>query len=321
MDRKLYEILGVPENADKAEIKKAYKKLAKEYHPDRNKSADATEKMKEINKAYSILEDDEKRALYDEYGELAIEADFNKDVLNRYRTSWNYDTSGMNDGGFGPGSGWPFGFDDDFLNNIFSGGGMGGQSHGGFREQYQPRAQKGENLESEINIDFMKAVKGGQESVSFMIHNGQGQPEHVTYDITIPKGIREGQKIRLAGKGAPGINGGPAGDLMLKVKIRPDARFTREGDDIITEVPVSFTKAILGGEVDVPTLDGEVTLKIPAGTQPGQKFRLRGKGVVTAKNTGDEYAKIKVTIPKDINEKQKELIEQFETAGTDAAAA
>ena len=157
----------------------------------------------------------------------------------------------------------------------------------------------------------MKAVKGGQETVSFMVSDGMGQAHPVTYDIQIPQGIKDGQKIRLARKGAPGVNGGPDGDLLLKVNVRPDSTFTREGDDIQVTIPVDFTDALLGAEVDVPTLDGVVSMKIPAGTQPDQRFKLRGKGVKSSRGTGDEYAKIKVTLPKELSDEQKELIQKF----------
>lgn len=314
MARGLYEILGVPESADEKAIKSAYKKLAKKYHPDINKDPDAGERMKEINKAYEILKDPKKRALYDEYGEKAIEADFNEDILNSYKYSWSNQNSS---GPFGPGADWPFGFDDDFLSSMFGGGGGGGfggfsgfGNTGGFHQSYQQRPTKGEDLNADISIDFMKAVKGGDESVSFMVNDGTGQ-HPVTYDIKIPEGIRDGQKIRLAGKGAPGINGGQPGDLLLKVNIRPDSVFTRDGDDLNVTIPVDFTDALLGAEVDVPTLDGTVSLKIPAGTQPDQRFRLRGKGVKSSRGVGDEYAKIKVTLPKDLSDEQKDLITKF----------
>lgn len=306
MAQGLYEILGVPQSADTKEIKTAYKKLAKKYHPDLNPGVDTSDKMKEINKAYEILTDEKKRQLYDEYGEKAIEADFNEDILNQYKYSWS------NQGGqgpFGPGNGWPFGFDDDFLSSMFGGGG----SRNSFYQDYQPQPQKGEDYNADINIDFMKSVKGGPETVSFVVNDGYTQ-RPVTYEVKIPKGIREGQKIRLAGKGGAGYNGGPNGDLFLKVHVRPDSTFTREGDDISVEIPVDFTDALLGAQVDVPTLDGTVSLKIPAGTQPGQRFRLKGKGVETSKGVGDEYAKIKVTLPKELNDEQKELIQKFKEA-------
>lgn len=314
MAKKLYDILGVSEDADKKAINSAYKKLAKKYHPDLNKGEDTTIKMQEINKAHDILTDDKKRALYDEFGEKALEADFNEDVLNSYKYSWNR-SSGAN--GFGPGAGWPFGFDDDIFGSMFGGartqdfGNYGG--YGDFYQQYQPQPQKGQDLDADINISFMKAIKGGSETVSFVRSGANGQ-ETVTYDINIPQGIREGQKIRLAGKGGPGVNGGADGDLLLKVHIRPDNTFTREGDDINVTVTVDFVKAILGGEVEVPTLDGSVTLKIPAGTQPNQKFRLKGKGVQSVRGTGDEFAQIKVTLPKTVTPEQKELLEKFSEA-------
>lgn len=318
MAKKLYEVLGVPESADIKQIKSAYKKLAKKYHPDLNPSPEAGEKMKEINKAYEVLSDEKKKALYDEYGETAIEADFNEDILRQYKNPWGNQGA---ENPFGPGAGWPFGFDDDILSSMFGGGGFsgfggtgGGRSN--FYQNYQPQPQKGEDFNADITIDFMKAVKGGQETVSFMVNDGMGQPKTVTYDIKIPQGIKEGQKIRLAGKGGPGVNGGPDGDLLLKVNVRPDSTFRRDGDNIEVTIPVDFADALLGASVDVPTLDGTVSLKIPAGTQPNQKFRLRGKGVTTSKGTGDEFAQIKITLPKTLTDEQRELIEKFKATQT-----
>ncbi|WP_289108398.1 DnaJ C-terminal domain-containing protein [uncultured Dubosiella sp.] len=306
MTQGLYEVLGISKGATEKEIKSAYKKLAKKYHPDLNKGPEAEAKMKEINKAYEILSDPKKREMYDEFGEKAIEADFNEEILNSYKYSWS--NQGQQ-GGFGPGNGWPFGFDDDFLNNMF--GGQGGAGRGSFYQDYSPRPMKGEDLNATINIDFMKAVQGGPETVSFTINDGVNPPKNVTYEVKIPQGIREGQKIRLSGKGLAGLNGGPDGDLYLNVHIRPDQTFRRENEDIYVEIPVDFTDALLGASIDVPTIDGTVSIKIPAGTQPGQKFRLKGKGVKTAKATGDEYAQIKVTLPKERSDEQKELIEKF----------
>ena len=309
MAKKLYEILGVDESADTKTINSAYKKLAKKYHPDLNPGVDTTVKMQEINKAHDILTDAKKRKLYDEFGEKAVEADFNEDVLNSYKYSWGGSGGAQ---GFGPGADWPFGFGNDIFGSMFGGGsthGFGG--YGDFYDQYQAQSEKGQDLDADINISFMKAVKGGSESVSFVRTGANGQQETVTYDINIPEGIREGQKIRLAGKGGPGRNGGADGDLLLKIHIRPDNVFTRDGDDVEVTVSVPFTEAILGGEVEVPTLDGSVTLKIPAGTQPNQKFRLKGKGVKSRRGVGDEFAKIRVTIPKELTDEQKELVEKL----------
>lgn len=311
MAQGLYEVLGISKDATEKDIKSAYKKLAKKYHPDLNKTAEAEAKMKEINKAYEILSDQKKREMYDEFGEKAIEADFNEEILNNYKYSW---ANQGQQGGFGPGNGWPFGFDDDFLSSMFGGARQG--SRGSFYQEYQPRPTKGEDLNATINIDFLKAVQGGPETVSFTINDGINPPKNVTYEVKIPQGIREGQKIRLSGKGLAGLNGGPDGDLYLNVHIRPDKTFRREDEDIYVEVPVDFTDALLGASVDVPTIDGIVSIKIPAGTQPGQKFRLKGKGVRTAKTTGDEYAQIKVTLPKELTDEQKELIEKFKETQT-----
>ena len=157
----------------------------------------------------------------------------------------------------------------------------------------------------------MEAAKGATKTFSFNIQKSNGSVEPLTLEVKIPAGIREGQKIRIANKGEPGWNGGPAGDFYLEVSIRPDRKFTRDGLNIEVVVDVNYIDAALGGTIDVPTLDGVVEMKIPAGIQADQKLRLKGKGIASAKGTGDEFAKIRITVPKHLSEKEKELFEQL----------
>lgn len=318
-NQRLYTVLGVSPDADDKTIKKAYRKLAMKYHPDVNKDKEAEDKFKEINLAHETLSNPERRALYDKYGEISLDPNFNEDIYNQQMNGF---------GGFG-GQGGSFNFEDLFgggggFGGFGSTGGFGGGNFGGFgfddlfgrqstRSHEYPA--KGEDRHGSITIDFMESIKGGSETLTFNITepNEQGQyvTKPVTLEVRIPAGIREGQKIRIPGKGDPGVFGGPAGDLYLDVKVKPDKTFTRDGLDIIVEVPVDAVDAALGTTIDVPTIDGVVEMKIPAGIQSGQKLRLKGKGVTTSKGTGDEYAKIKITVPKDLTDEEKELFEKF----------
>lgn len=311
---RLYSILGLTPDADDKAIKKAYRKLAMKYHPDVNKDKDAEEKFKEVNLAHETLSNPDRKRLYDTYGEAALDSNFNEDLYNQQMNGFG----GF--GGFGGGAG---GFD---FSDLFGGGGFGGGyssgGFGGFEDLFgrqSTRAHeypaKGEDRHGSLTIDFMESVKGGKENITLNVtepdENGRYVTKPVTLEVKIPAGIKDGQKIRIPGKGEPGVFGGPAGDLYMEVHVRPDGTFTRENNDIIVEVPVDAIDAALGGSVDVPTLDGVVEMKIPAGIQSGQRLRLKGKGVQTSKGTGDEYAKIKITVPKDLTEEEKELFEKL----------
>lgn len=327
-NQRLYSILGVSPDADDKTIKKAYRKLAMKYHPDVNKDKEAEDKFKEINLAHETLSNPERRALYDKYGEISLDPNFNEDVYNQQMNGF---------GGFGGFDGGGFNFEDLFGGAGGSYGGFGGSSFGGgfggfgfddlFGRQ-STRAHeypaKGEDRHGSITIDFMESIKGGSETLTFNFTepNEQGQlvTKPITLEVRIPAGIREGQKIRIPGKGEPGVFGGPAGDLYLDVKVRPDKTFTRDGLDILVDVPVDAIDAALGGTIDVPTIDGVVEMKIPAGIQSGQKLRLKGKGVTTSKGTGDEYARIKITVPKDLTDEEKELFEKLRELRAQKAA-
>lgn len=345
--RDLYEVLGVSRDASERDIKKAYKRLAMKFHPDRNPDDQtAAEKFKEVKFAYEILTDDQKRAAYDQYGHAAFEQ------------------GGMGGGGFGGGADFGDIFGDMF-GDIFGGGGRrGGQS----------RAQRGADLRYNMELSLEEAVRGVTKEIEVPTYvgcelcsgsgakpgtspetcstcHGHGQvqmrqgffavqqtcpscqgrgkiikdPCHScgghgrvektkTLSVKIPAGVDTGDRIRLSGEGEAGEFGAPAGDLFVQVHVREHHIFTRDGNNLYCEVPVSFTMAALGGEVEVPTLDGRVSLKIPAETQTGRMFRMRAKGVqsVRGHGVGDLICKMVVETPVNLSSKQKEILREFE---------
>jgi molecular chaperone DnaJ len=354
--RDYYEVLGVSKGATQDEIKKAYRKLSKKYHPDINKEADAEEKFKEVKEAYEVLSDDQKRAHYDQFG----------------HTDPNQGFGGFGGGGDFGGFG---GFEDIF--STFFGGGGGGRR----RDPNAPR--QGADLQYTMTLTFEDAVFGKETEIEIPREencetcNGTGakkgtKPETCSHchgtgqlnteqntpfgrivnrrvchycngtgkeikhkcstcggtgrvkkrrkiAVKIPAGIDDGQQLRVSGQGEPGINGGPAGDLYVVFHIQPHEFFERDGDDVYCEIPITFAQAALGDELEVPTLHGKVKLKVPAGTQTGTKFRLRGKGIpnVRGRGTGDQHIIVKVITPTKLTEKQKQLLEEFaETGGS-----
>ncbi|MEI4769495.1 molecular chaperone DnaJ [Psychrobacillus sp. FJAT-51614] len=344
--RDYYEVLGLTKGASQDEIKKAYRKLSKQYHPDINKEADAEEKFKEISEAYEVLSDEQKRAQYDQFGHAGPNQGF---------------------GGFGGGADG-FGFEDIF-SSFFGGGGS--------RRRDPNAPRKGSDLQYSMTIEFEEAVFGKETEIEISKEencdtcsgtgakpgthpetcthcNGAGQVS-VTQDtpfgriqtkrtcnqchgtgkmikdkcstchgkgtvnqrkkikVSIPAGVDDGQQLRVSGQGEPGINGGPAGDLYIVFRVKADPRFERDGDDIYYELPLTYAQAALGDEIEVPTVQGKVKLKIPAGTQSQTKFRLKGKGVknVHGYGVGDQHVIVKVITPKKLTEKQKQLLREF----------
>lgn len=309
-----YKILGVDKNATEKEIKSAFRKLARQCHPDMNPDDPSAEsRFKDINEAYEVLSDTEKRGKYDRLGAdwqrwqhtggAASDFDWGRwqAAPGGQRVHVQYGTAEDFGDLFGGSSSF-----SDFFNSIF--GGLGrtpGQASdfGGF--QHQPRPQRGQDLEHPVEISLAEAYHG---TTRLLTKNGR------RLEIKLPPGAKTGTKVRVRGEGGPSTNASQAGDLYLKIKVTPDPRFRRRGDNLHTTVPLDLYAAVLGGEVLVPTLTGEVNLKIPPGSQNGQTFRLRGKGMPHLKKPtehGDLYARIDVGLPADLTPKQRALFEEL----------
>ncbi len=352
-----YDVLGVNKNATDAEIKSAYRKLAKKYHPDVNKEEGAEGKFKEIGEAYSVLSDANKRKTYDQFGHAAFE---------------NGGGGGQGFGGFGGFGGFQ-GAEDIDLNDIFGDlfGGFGGF---GSSSSKKNRPTKGEDLLVRLELSFMEAVFGTKKDIDLTVNeecpeckgagghnpktcktcNGRGKvvtqartifgvmqtestcpdcegvgktfesicskchgKKHVrknkTLTVEIPAGVQTGERIRISGKGGAGINGGPNGDVYLEFKVLPHAIFKRDNNDIYLELPITITEAVLGCKKEIPTINGGLIIEIEAGTQNGDKLKLRGKGIpgTNAFNKGDMYVLINVVIPTKLDRKQKELFKDL----------
>ncbi|MDY0408488.1 molecular chaperone DnaJ [Virgibacillus soli] len=353
--RDYYEVLGVEKSAGKDDIRRAYRKLARKYHPDVSKEEGAEEKFKEVKEAYEVLSDEQKRAQYDQFGHAGAQ--------------------GQGFGGFGGSQ--DFGGFGDIFDMFFGGGGR----------RNDPNApQQGADLQYTIVLDFEEAIFGKETEIKIPTEeecktchgsgakpgtqpstcshcHGTGQlnteqntpfgrivnrrachycqgtgkiitdkcttcsgsgrvKKHKTIKISIPAGIDEGQQIRVSGKGEAGVNGGPPGDLYVVVNVRNHPIFERDGDNIYCEYPLTFAQAALGDDVEIPTVHGRVKLKIPAGTQTGKVFRLRGKGApnVRGHGQGDQHVQVKVVTPANLTDKQKELLREFNELGGNEAA-
>lgn len=297
--RDYYEILGVKRDADDASIKKAYRKLAKKYHPDANGgSAGAEQKFKEVTEAYTILSDPEKRKLYDRFGHAAFdgtEAGPGTDTAGGYREYHGgyreYHFSGGMDDWF-----------DDLFGGVF-GAGFGRGASG----------QKGRDLQTDVDVTFDEAALGCSKVIHLRREDGSVQ----SLKVKIPAGIESGKSIRLRGKGMPGSSGAPAGDLLLKVTVGEKPGFERRGADIYSAVPVPFATAVLGGEVMIQTIHGAVICKIKPGTQSGSKIRLKGKGAALMQDPsrfGDHYVTVQIQVPVDLGSEAKEKLREFQEA-------
>ena len=358
--RDYYEVLGVKKDATADEIKKAYRKLAKENHPDLHPGDKACEeRFKEVNEAYEVLSDEEKRKKYDQFGHAAFDPN-----------------AGYGAGGFGGGFGGFGDFGD--LGDIFgSFGDIFGFGGGGAQRSNPNAPRKGDNIRSSVSISFEEAAFGCEKEITIgrveqcpdckgtgcqpgttpevcpdckgtgtvrttqrtpfgmvqstgacpkckgtgkIIHQpcktcrgmGMIRRQHKV-KVTIPAGIDDGQAISQRGKGNVGANGGPAGDLLVSVIVRPHARFERDGNSVLLQQPISFAQAALGAEIEVPTLDGNVKMTVPEGTQPGATFRLRGKGIpyLRGSGRGDQFVTVDVVVPKNLTGSQKELLRQY----------
>lgn len=357
-----YEVLGITKGASEDEIKKAYKQMAKKYHPDLNPDdKSAEEKFKEVGEAYEVLSDAKKKQMYDQFGHAGVDPSY-----------------GGGGGGAGYGGAGFGGFDMGDIFDMFSGG-FGGFGGGSRRQTRDPNAPaKGNTVAVTIPLDFMEAVKGcnktikyshlkicsvcggtgckdntkpetcpdchgtGQVTVSQSIFGqeirqvgvcptcggkgtiikdpctgclGKGRVKaNRTIEVSVPAGIDDGQSFLVRGEGDNGVNGGPSGDLRVTVSVRPDPTFERDGFDIWCDIPLSYAQMTLGAEVVVPTVDGKVSYAVPEGTQPGSVFRLRNKGVpyVRGDGRGDQYMRINIEVPKNLNAKQKEALSAFD---------
>ncbi len=359
--RDYYEVLGVDRSASEDELKKAYRKAAKKYHPDLNPGdAQAEKSFKEVNEAYEVLSDKEKRARYDQFGHAGVDPNFG--------AGGGYGGGGFN-GDFGD-----FGDLGDIFGSFF-GGGFGG----GGRRSNPNAPRRGNDASAAVNISFEEAAKGCTKTVKVtkidtcdecggsgaqkgtnsktcpVCHgsgqvtsaqrtpfgvfqtqtvcnhchgsgkvienpcsrcNGKGRIRHTVEEkVEIPAGIDDGQVINLRGKGDSGVNGGPSGDLRINVNVRPHPIFQRSGYDVFCEIPITFTEAALGADITVPTLDGKVKFTIHEGTQPGDEFKLKGKGIqrLNYSGKGDQYVKIVVEIPKNLSREQKEILKNFQS--------
>lgn len=307
-----YKTLGVSRTATTDEIKKAFRKLARKYHPD---AGGDEAKFKELNEAYEVLSDDKKRKLYDQYGTA------NENQIPR---GWGGGAGGVNvDDIFGGGAG--FGSWAEILESIRRGEGafgsnwdFGGQAGSGFGGGPRgPRPRKGADMTVTLTVTFDEAFRGTEKRVTVRV---PGRSDSETLTVKVPAGAVDGGRLRFRGKGAPGENGGAAGDLLVTTKIEPHPYFRRDGADVLVDLPVNVAEATLGASVVVPTPDGtKVRVKVPAGTQDGTLLTIRGKGAprVKGSGTGDLKIAVKLTVPKAVNEGQRKALEAYLAATTD----
>ena len=305
-DKDFYAVLGVKKDVTDAELKKVYRKLARQFHPDSNAGdAKAEARFKEISEAYSVLSDQETRTEYDQVRAMGTGA--------RFSAGGSGGAGGFEDvfggmfGGGGRGGRTSYSSNnfEDLLGGMFGGGGGFGSPSGGFRGYGGPT--KGADIAATTTLDFFTAIRG--ETISLAMSGGRD------IKVKIPAGVNDGQKIKLAGKGQPSPDGGPAGDLVLTVTVRKHPVFEREGLNLRVDVPVTFVEATLGATIEVPTLEGDtVKLRVAAGTPSGRVLRVKGRGVTTAKGTGDLLASIVVAVPSHLPTEAKAALETFAAA-------
>jgi DnaJ-class molecular chaperone len=301
-ERDFYQILGVNRGASQDNIRKAYRKLARKYHPDINPgNKEAESRFKDISVAYDALSDPEKRKLYDEFGEAGLASGFDAEKTRSYK-QWQEQasrTGGWTGGGARAGGG--FGsreFNMEDLGDIF--GDLGGMFGRG-RAQPRTGPVKGPDIEAAMDIDFLDAVRGFQTGLTLQRPDGAGVLHAETIRVNFPPGAEEGKRIRVPGKGEPGIRGGATGDLYISPRIRPHPFLRRDGRDLEMELPITVGEAIHGAAIEVPTPSGSVKVKIPPAAQSGQRLRVKGKGVPAHGKSpaGDLYLKLMVRVPKD----------------------
>ena len=306
--RDYYETLGVSKTANEDEIRSAFRKLARKYHPDVAKDKKtAEEKFKQINEASEVLSDPEKRRKYDQLGE-----NWNQPGGFQPPPQWG---AGQPGGGFHRGSGENGGVEFEFGGTGFSdffeaffGGGRGRSAFGGFGQR-ETMAERGSDVEADIMVTLEEALHGSTRQVSL---RRAGSKKTETYQVRIPRGVREGQRIRLAGQGEASERGGKSGDLFLRVRLARHPDFSVEGSDLVHEVKIAPWQAVLGDQLIVPTLEGNARLKLPSGTQGGQRFRLRERGLPgVSGQRGDLYVVVQIALPKKLTEREREIWEQL----------
>jgi curved DNA-binding protein len=309
-----YKILGLEKTASADEIKKAYRKLALKYHPDKNPgNKEAETKFKEINEAYAVLSDEKKRKEYDMYGSAGFQQRYSQeDIFRNFDLNDIFKQFGFNMGGgggrstfrFSSGGGNPF----DFFSQA--GGGCGG---GRCRTRPQPQPEKGQDQTYELSVTLAEVLHGAEKNISL---RRNGSTENVS--VKVPKGIESGKRLRLSGKGAPSPSGGQPGDLYLKVTVQSHEEFSRDGDNLLLEKQIPFSGICLGTAVEIRTLDGKsLKIKVPAGIQPDAKLRIKGQGLPSGPigERGDLYVKIIAQAPKQLTEEQERLINELAKTG------
>lgn len=300
-----YAVLGVDRKASADDIKQAYRRLARKYHPDVSKEADAENKFKDVQEAYEVLKDTEKRAAYDQLG-----SNWQQGQEFRPPPGWDQNTH-FNAGNRGQFSEEDLGGFSDFFANVFGGRRGGFQRDDGFADF----KQRGSDQHAKINITLEEAFQGAQKNIQLqlpeMTADGRMQMSVRTIKLTIPPGATQGQQLRLAKQGGPGIGGAPAGDLYLEIDIQPHALFSLKGSDVYLTLPVTPWEAALGAEIKIPTLGGKVGLKLAPGSQAGQKLRLKGRGMPKQSEAGDQYAILQIETPPAATDEQKQLYEKM----------
>lgn len=300
--RDYYEILGIPRNADAAAIKKAYRRLAKQYHPDTNAGNAAAEKrFKEITEAYTILSDEEKRKLYDQFGHAAFDGSAAQEPGGGAQGAYHFYGDGDMDDIF-----------RDMFGDMFRGFGSGRQG-GSYEDSFYRGgfSRRGGDLNAEVSVSFEEAAFGCEKLIRLSAQDGSVQ----SLKVHIPAGIETGKTIRLRGKGMAGAQGGEPGDLLLRLSVQEKPGFERKGMDVYTTARVPFSSAVLGGEVLIPTLYGTVACRLNAGTQSGTKLRLKGKGIVSMKDPGmygDQYTRIEIEVPRGLSPESRQKLRAFE---------
>lgn len=346
MAKDLYEVLGVKRDASDKDVRQAFRRLARQHHPDVNpNNAEAETRFKEINAAYEVLSDAEDRKKYDRYGDQWQHAD-QLEQMRRQQGAGAGGFAGGFPGGGQPGQGGSYEFDLSDLFNRSAGntGGQAGSGSGGIFDSIFRRGAgraRGQDLEHQTRVTLEEAYNGTTRTIEVhegaetcRICGGTGQIAGATchacrgtgnatplrrIEVTIPAGIQTGQRVRVSGRGAPGAGGGPNGDLFIVVEVTPNPRFERRGDDVYVDVDVPVADAALGGEVRVPTLKGRsLALRIPAGTQGGKTFRLAGQGMPRSGGFGDLHARVRLTIPESLTDAQRRLFEQLRETSNEA---